>query len=133
MLARRLALAGLAVVLAVACDSTDPADDCPTNVEVSVTGGTTPSFDWAPACRAYQVSVNDATGPVWAMGFDFANPAKANAIRPPVAFGDSLEEGDSLAPPPPAALTAGHTYTFYLFGLNAVGQSVKMGQQSFTP
>jgi hypothetical protein len=133
MIARRLALAGAAVLLVVGCGSSDPTDDCPTSVEVSVTEGTTPSFSWSPACRAYQVSVNDVSGPVWAMGFAFGNPAKANAILPPVAFGDSLAVGDSLAPPPPLALTAGHTYTFYLFGLNAVGQSVKMGQQSFTP
>jgi hypothetical protein len=30
-------------------------------------------------------------------------------------------------------LTPGQTYTFYVFGLTKVGQSVKLGQQTFTP
>lgn len=134
MLARRLALAAGAVLVVVACsDSTNPTKDCPENVVVTVSAGTTPQFSWTPACRAYQVSVNDASGPIWAMGFNFANPAKTNAITSPVTFGDTLAIGDSLAPPPPDALTPGQAYTFHVIGLNAVGQTVPMAQQQFTP
>jgi len=134
MLARRLVLAAGVVLVAIACsDSTNPTRDCPETVTVSATAGTKPQFSWTPACRAYQVGVRDANGPVWIMGFNFANPAKANAIGSPVTFGDSLAEGDSLAPPPPAELTAGTPYTFTVVGLNAVGQSKLMGQLQFTP
>jgi hypothetical protein len=134
MLPRRFALAAGAVLVAIACsDSTDPTKDCPTNVEVTVSPGTKPEFSWTPACRAYQVGVNSGSGLVWAMGFNSANPAKTNGITSPVTFGDTLAIGDSLAPPPPDQLTAGQTYTFHIFGLNAVGQSVPMGSKTFTP
>lgn len=134
MLARRFALAAGVVLVAVACsDSTDPTKGCPENVTVTATAGTKPQFSWTPACRAYQVGVRDASGSVWIMGFNFANPAKANGISSPVTFGDTLAVGDSLAPPPPAELTAGKAYTFTVVGLNAVGQSKLMGQLQFTP
>ncbi|HET8633962.1 MAG TPA: hypothetical protein VFL88_07415 [Gemmatimonadales bacterium] len=100
---------------------------------ITVSAGTKPQFSWSPACRAYQVGVNASTGPVWAMGFNFSNPAKANAISSPVTFGDTLAVGDSLVAHPVDELTPGQTYTFYVFGLTKVGQSVKMGQQTFTP
>lgn len=134
MFARRFALAAGAALVAIACsDSTNPTKDCPTDVAITVSAGTTPQFSWTPACRAYQVSVNSSTGPVWAMGFNFANPAKTNAITSPVTFGDTLAIGDSLAPPPPAQLTAGQTYTFFVFALTPVGTAIKIGQQDFTP
>jgi hypothetical protein len=79
------------------------------------------------------VGVNATTGPVWAIGFNFSNPAKANAIGSPVTFGDSLEVGDSLVAHPVAELTAGQTYKVYVFALTKVGQSIKIGEQSFTP
>jgi hypothetical protein len=100
---------------------------------VTVSPGTKPEFSWTPACRAYQVGVNSGSGLVWAMGFHFANPAKTHGITSPVTFGDTLALGDSLAPPPPDQLTAGQTYTFHIIGLNAVGQSVPMGDKTFTP
>ncbi len=134
MTACRIALFAAALSLAVACsDSTNPTKDCPTNVTVTVSAGTKPEFSWTPACRAYQVGVNGATGPVWAMGFKFSNPAKANAITSPVTFGDSLSVGDSLVVNPASELTPGQPYTFYVFALTAVGQSVKIGEKTFTP
>jgi hypothetical protein len=120
-------------VLSACSDSNDPTSDCPTDVAITVSTGTTPQFSWSPACRAYQVGVNASTGPVWAIGFNFSNPAKANAISTPVTFGDSLAVGDSLVAHPVDELTPGQTYTFYVFGLTKVGQSVKLGQQTFTP
>jgi hypothetical protein len=120
-------------VLSACSDSNDPTSDCPTDVAITVSTGTTPQFSWSPACRAYQVGVNASTGPVWAIGFNFSNPAKANAISTPVSFGDSLAVGDSLVAHPVDELTPGQTYTFYVFGLTKVGQSVKLGQQTFTP
>ena len=120
-------------VFTACSDSTDPTKDCPTDVTITVSAGTTPQFSWSPTCRAYQVGVNANTGPVWAMGFNFSNPAKANAISSPVTFGDTLAVGDSLVAHPVDELTPVQTYTFYVFGLTKVGQSVKMGQQTFTP
>lgn len=128
-----LTLLTLLTVVIACSDSNDPTDDCPTDVTITVTAGTTPQFSWSPACRAYQVGVNAGTGPVWAMGFNFSNPAKANAITTPVTFGDTLAIGDSLVAHPVDELTAGQPYTFYVFGLTKVGQSVKMGQKTFTP
>jgi hypothetical protein len=128
-----LAVLTILTVLGACSDSTDPTDDCPTDVAITVSAGTKPQFSWSPSCRAYQVGVNASTGPVWAMGFNFSNPAKANAIVSPVSFGDSLAIGDSLVAHPVDELTPGQTYTFYVFGLTKVGQSVKMGQQTFTP
>lgn len=128
-----LAVLTVLTVLTACRDANDPTDDCPTDVAITVSAGTKPQFSWSPACRAYQVGVNASTGPVWAMGFNFSNPAKANAIVSPVSFGDSLAIGDSLVAHPVDELTPGQTYTFYVFGLTKVGQSVKMGQQSFTP
>ncbi len=128
-----LSVLSVLTVLTACSDTNDPLDDCPTDVAVTVSAGTKPQFSWSPACRAYQVGVNGSTGPVWAMGFNFGNPAKANAISSPVTFGDSLAVGDSLVAHSLEELTPGQTYTFYVFGLTKVGQSVKMGQQTFTP
>lgn len=69
--ARRVPLSLLLASLAAlaACDDDPTGDDdalCRGNVSVSVSGGTTPTFTWSPACRVSSLQVQTEAGAeVW--------------------------------------------------------------------
>lgn len=135
MTAVRFLVASAAFIALASCsDSNGPTSGCPKQVDITVSSGTVPEFSWTPACPAVFVTVNQTGGSaVWAIGFASTNPAKTNAITPPVTYGDTLAIGDSLVANPPAELTAGQAYTVYVWSLTNVGTAINIGQKAFTP
>lgn len=123
---------GTAAVLAACSDSTgvgSGAPPCPDSVNVSVTGGTTPTFSWTPACRVFFLNVELPGGAdQWNVISD-----SANAIAPPVTYG-TVPLG-AVGTPGATPLSVGTSYTVYLFRWTGPGaqDGVLVGSKSFTP
>jgi hypothetical protein len=63
--------------------SDQPAESaCPVNVNISVSGGTTPTISWSPSCAITKLAIEDQKGNVqWFIACD------GNLIRPEVEYG----------------------------------------------
>ena len=107
------------LVILVACkdSGTGPsaAAPCPDDtgtVTVSVSSGSSgPVFDWTPACAVALLLIEEGGADRWGISTDdatWSDPAVANLIEPPIAYGDVPSGVDEFEPP--ASLAAGTTY-----------------------
>lgn len=130
----RLLLLLLAVV-GTGCSSDSagpggPLSACTGVVSVSVSGGTTPTFSWTPACRLFLVLVEPASSgeDQWLVITD-----STNAIAPPVTYGVTPPGAVQLAAP--TALVAGQAYKLVVFRWTGPGaqDGALIGTGTFTP
>ena len=85
-------------------------------VSVTVTAGLTPSFNWSPACKVAVLLIEEDASDMWGISSDeatWANPAAANVIGPPIAYGSS--HSGTTASQAPLPLVSGHTYEVVLW------------------
>lgn len=127
----RLSKAGLTVLamLAVAACSDDEATapealctDETTTVDVTVSGGTTPTVSGSPACDVALFLIEGEGGDTWLISTDddeWDDPLQANRISPPIRYGDVPSGIDELWGPD--ALTAGSTYQVVLWRVQPTG------------
>jgi len=123
---------GCAMVLGCSSDSTSPGAATPVctgAVTIAVSSGTSPSFNWTPACRLFFVNVELGATDQWNIASD-----STNAIAPPVQYG-VVPAGARQLTPNVTPLQAGQTYDvnlFYWTGPGAQDGSF-IGSQNFTP
>jgi len=88
------------------------------SVAATVTGGTTPTFAWSPACSVALVLVEGSGGDTWLVSTDdgtWDSPAQANLISPPITYGTAALPPGVETEYGPEPLTAGAPYDLILF------------------
>ena len=122
----------LALSAGLACS--DPAGpgtsvpECSGPVTVSVSSGTSPTFDWTPECRLFLLLVELGAGDQWLVISD-----GENAIEPPVRYGvvpEGAREDEAAVP-----LEPGQTYDVTLGRWTGPGgdDGAMIANQEFTP
>jgi hypothetical protein len=124
-------VAGLMMAAFIACDEepTRPAVllACTEPLDVRVSAGLTPTFDWTPACRVDMIEVRSAGNvPMWTV---MAGLAPGGAIGPGVRYG-SVPAG-TLEIEPASALEATYVLTLRVFGFPTGPE--RAFPQEFTP
>lgn len=121
------------ICAAVACSSDPtspggPLPDCTGPVSIEVSAGTSPSFDWSPACRLFFLNVELGADDHWLIISD-----STNAIAPPVRYGVLPAGARQRAPATP--LESGQTYDVNLARWTGPGaeDGAPVGSEAFTP
>jgi len=104
---------------------------CDGSLTVTVTSGTTPTFDWAPNCGVNRMIVLPANPPPGLITEGWTVNSVNGLFKPPITYGvlpDGADRGDAAAP-----LVAGRTYqvTVYRAAYEAIVAS--SGSATFTP
>jgi hypothetical protein len=124
----RLIYVGLLGV-ALGCGSTtEPFSACSGPVSITVSGGTTPTFEWTPQCGAHELAVVQPRPPSQGFGEDprWLIRAERRFIQSPVRYGQT-PDGAAVGFDP-QQLEAGRTYRV------SVGTGVtSWGSTMFTP
>ena len=103
--------------------STEPVD-CRKGVTISVSAGTTPTFDWPGHCAARSLSAGG-----W---YITSAGLQGDNIYPPVVYGTVPRDAEEQGPAPP--LEAGKTYTVEIDRTNQLfGGVTTLGETTFTP
>ena len=131
------AVATAALVLAADCSSDYGTPmgpfvplGCRDNVTLSVSSGTTPTFDWTPGCPVNRVTVDDVnaapgtTSTVWTLS------SSSGVFGPPLQYGVAPSQADGHDGP--IALVPGRTYRIIVF---YAGPEISYGggEATFTP
>ena len=106
---RELLAVGLVAV--VSCDNPLAVSDCPDEVQITMSAGTTPEIDWTPRCHLYALTVStygDAN--VWIIhgppqylicpDDGRACPSALNTLYPPIRYGVVPHDVFQDVPPP---------------------------------
>lgn len=126
----RTKLVALAFALVACRDSTAPNQpECTGNVDIHVSGGTTPTITWTPACRVFVLGVEEEGGrDVWLIVSEGGNRIASGVRYGTVPAGATSDESA-------IALVAGRTYT--IFAARHTGPAsddgVLAGTRDFTP
>ena len=117
-------LAGAAATAGVLLGcSTEPVD-CRKGVAISVSAGTTPTFDWPGHCAARSLHVGG-----W---YIYTAGLQGDHIYPPVVYGTVPRNAEERGPAPP--LEVGKTYTVQVDRTNQMfGGVTSLGEATFTP
>ena len=97
---------------------------CSGPVEVTVSGGTTPTFTWTPACTVHILLVEQGATDRW-----FLVATSEGGIAPGVRYGIVPAGAEQAEPAIP--LTAGRTHDVTLYGSAAF--SPPLANKEFTP
>ena len=114
----------------LACgDSTGTVAECTGPVTVTAgTGGTMPTFQWSPACRLFEVAVEDSLHALlW-----FTRSSSANRIAPPVTYGTAPQGADHTTSPP-ETLQSGRSYRAEVVLYISDDSAPVIGNASFRP
>ena len=111
----------------ISCQDPLAVNDCPAQVEITLSAGATPDIDWAPRCHVNGLLIFSAyTGAtIWTVYAeppvtcdDNGNCTKArNTLYPPVRYGvvpPGSSQSFPVAGAPPAPLLVGWPYSIYL-------------------
>lgn len=124
----------VALSCALTACSSDPTSpdaslpECTGPVEVSVSSGTSPTFDWTPRCSLFLVLVEQGASDRWAV-----MSLGTNAITPPVHYG--VQPPFASQSDPTIPLEAGQTYDVVLGRWTGPGpdDGAVIANQEFTP
>jgi hypothetical protein len=102
--------------------------ECTGAVTITVSSGTSPTFDWNPACRLFLVLVELGAGDQWLVLSE-----GTNAIAPPVQYG--VVPAGASQQEPAIPLQAGQTYDVTLARWTGPDgdDGTLIGNQNFTP
>lgn len=105
-----------------------PLPECTGPVTIEVSSGTSPTFDWSPACRLFLLLVEQDAADHWIVITD-----STNAIAPPVRYG--VLPAGARQRDPATPLAAGQTYDVVLFRWTGPGgdDGILIGNQAFVP
>ncbi len=120
-----LALGALAIV---SCKNPLAVSDCPDQVQVTMTAGTTPEIDWTPRCHLYALNISTyGDYNVWSIhgppeflicpDDGTSCPAPLNTLYPPIRYGVVPRDAFQDLPPPgqqAPPLNVGWPYTVRL-------------------
>jgi hypothetical protein len=97
-------------------------------VTIEVSSGTSPTFDWSPACRLFFLGVELGAADQWLVITD-----SANAIAPPVRYG--VLPAGARQRDPALPLEPGQTYDVNFARWTGPGaeDGVPIGTEFFTP
>ena len=128
----RSAVLTAAALAGAGCGDDDPAGPdglsrCTGDLVVSVSGGTTPTISWTPACAAYALIVEEGASDRW-----FLRATSAAGIAPGVRYG-TVPPGASGDGEPAVPLVAGRTYDVGVFRGTADNNATLAGTSVFTP
>ncbi|HSM06773.1 MAG TPA: hypothetical protein VK858_19260 [Longimicrobiales bacterium] len=142
-------LTALSILAVAGCDDDGTAPELCTDdttiVDVQISGGTSPTVSWSPACPVALFLVEgDEEGDTWSMNTDedtWGTPSQANRIEPPVTYGVVPAGIDDTYGPLP--LIAGRRYEVILWRIpptgnfdgciQVFGQACMIGLGDFTP
>lgn len=119
---------------AMAACSSDPTSpdgsisECTGPVTITVSSGTSPTFDWAPRCRLFFVLVELGADDQWGVISE-----GSNAITPPLRYG--VVPAFAVQRDPAIPLQAGQTYDVTLARWTGPGgdDGTVIATQNFTP
>ena len=145
MRARFLGL--LAPLVLLSCDNPLELSDCPNQVEITVSGGTTPMIDWMPRCHLSRVLVSEPgdynvwglhSPPQFIICSDDGGGCTVglNTLYPPLRYGAVPRNAYQDLPPggeQPSALVAGYPYTFRLYRANTDPMLLAVDTFTITP
>jgi hypothetical protein len=123
----------LAVAAISACKSdkaVGPSGECTastTSVTLTVTAGTTPTFDWTPACPAYLflVETKSSGADQWVIADNSGDSTTAaNTIHPPLVYGVQ-PTGTTQNDSGPQTLVAGTEYTVAVWRIMSSEQAAQ--------
>ena len=123
---RRISLAFLVFGLVACGDDGAGSDPIACTVDVTVSAGLQPMFNWEPACAVALLLVVARSGDVWAISTDNAtwdDPAQANLIAPPITYGVAPASAPEVQAPDP--LASGATYELILWRVRAAGSTTQ--------
>lgn len=136
---RTLALLPLALAVASCGDSTSQnGGGCDSPISaVTISSGTTPTFDWSPSCRVAQVTVTDLTETDENKKLKWSVTSDQNIIAPVVTYGSAPANTiQTHGPDPlvgPTNQLPGHTYLLTLAAVQEDGSYFVVVNQNFTP
>ncbi|HET7602109.1 MAG TPA: hypothetical protein VFK36_03770 [Gemmatimonadales bacterium] len=136
---RALALLPLVLVVASCGDSTSQnGGGCDSPISsVSVSSGTTPTFNWSPGCSVAQVTVTDLTETDQDRTLKWSVTSDQNIIKPPVTYGVVPSNALQTHAPDPLVGSInqipGHTYLLTLAAVQEDGTYFVVVNQNFTP
>jgi hypothetical protein len=143
-----LALGGLLTLGACGDDDATGPEVCTDDtgtVDVQITGGSSPTVSWSPACAVALFLVEgDEEGDTWLLSTDEATwdtPSQANRIGPPITYGTVPAGIDELYGP--LDLVPGRRYEVILWRIPPTGNfdgclavfggACMIGLEAFTP
>jgi hypothetical protein len=102
--------AALGFVAVVACANPLEVSDCPAQVQITVSSGTTPEIDWTPRCRLSSLTVSAYGSNYWIVhsppqflicpDYGGSCPKSLNTLYPPIRFGVVPRDAFQAVPPP---------------------------------
>ncbi len=130
-----LIAAGASTLLAGCRDSVAPQGcaTATTSVTATVSGGSSPSFDWQPRCAVALLLVEDQHGgDQWVVETpqaSWSDATAANRIAPPVRYG--IMPSGTVEYQAPTALVAGQPYQLVLWRVIPAGASAVGCRQTY--
>jgi hypothetical protein len=135
---RLLALLPMALAVASCGDSVGPGGNgCDVLSAVTIGSGTTPTFDWSPACNIAQLTITDETETDPDKKLKWSIIADQNVIRPIVTYG--VAPANTTQTQAPGILigsgsgTPAHTYSLTMSVVQQDGTYFVVALQNFTP
>lgn len=131
---RRTPIPLLLAALLFGCSEDNPVNAslpvCSGPVTIAVSAGTTPTFTWTPACRAFMVLVELGASDQWGVMSE-----GTNAIAPGVVYGVVPAGAQQFTTGAAPALVAGQTYDVTVAYWTGPGgdDGALAGNQSFVP
>ena len=129
------AVASAALALIAGCSTDDPATiaaplGCRENLTISVSSGTTPTFDWTPNCPVNRVSVDDVNAAPGTIATVWTVSSSSGFFGPPLTYGVAPLQADGHGDP--VALVPGRIYRVTIF---YAGPEISYGggHATFTP
>ncbi|HET9603452.1 MAG TPA: hypothetical protein VFO96_04130 [Gemmatimonadales bacterium] len=136
---RSLALLPLALAVASCGDSTSQnGGGCDSPISsVTISSGTTPTFEWSPACTVAQLVVTDITETDPDKKLKWSVTADQNIIRPVVTYGVAPANTIQTHGPDPLVgpinTLPGHNYVLTLSAIQGDGTYFVVVNWNFTP
>jgi hypothetical protein len=98
---------------------------CSADVSATIGSGTSPTFSWSPACKAFALLIEHGSDDIWYVRTDL------DGIAPSVTYGVLPQNASQYAPAIP--LLPGVTYDFILFSGTSEGNMKIIALREFTP
>jgi hypothetical protein len=122
----------LGCLTVIACRNPLEVSDCPDQVQITMTSGTTPDIDWTPRCHLYALTVSAYGSNVWIVhgppqflicpDDGGSCPAALNTLYPPIRFGVIPRDAFQDLPPPGQQVAPLHLAWPYEIRLQRAGR-----------
>ena len=101
----------LGLLALVSCKNPLEVSDCPDQIQITMSAGTTPEIDWTPRCHLYALTVSTyGNSNVWLIhgppqylicsDYSRSCPSSLNTLYPPIRYGVVPRDAFQDLPPP---------------------------------